>query len=272
VQPEHEAAFNRYYHNHVPTLLEIPGYAWGRRYVHVMGDRKYLALYQIDDATCLERLLGPGPEARDPIANSEFARFEALEGVGDVRINVYQQLSGTHLGHPLLEADYPISVVAMDCVDPAREAEFNEWYTHSHVPNLVREGDPVYAYTDLLLHDMGPALADGVTQGLATASEFRTTPLWGVRHSAPYLHDGRADTLESAILLHGGEAQAIRDASPVSPENTVVLGYAQGFTGYSLTPEDWVSGLGEDQERHTYPPTLTAPDSSGTSSMTAPRN
>ena len=50
------------------------------------------------------------------------------------------------------------------------------------------------------------------------------------------------------------------------------LGYAQGFTGYSLTPEDWVSGLGEDQERHTYPPTLTAPDSSGTSSMTAPRN
>ena len=138
VQPEHEAAFNRYYHHHVPTLLEIPGYAWGRRYLGVRGDLKYLALYQIDDDSYLESLLGPDAETRHPTARSEFARFEQLEGVSDVRINVYEQLSGTHLGHPLLEADYPISVVAMDCVDAARETEFNDWYTHSHVPNLVR--------------------------------------------------------------------------------------------------------------------------------------
>ena len=42
------------------------------------------------------------------------------------------------MGRPLLESDLPISVVAMDCADPAREGEFNAWYTHSHVPNLVR--------------------------------------------------------------------------------------------------------------------------------------
>jgi len=81
-----------------------------------------------------------------------------------------------------------------------------------HVPNLVRDGTPVYAYTDLLIHDMGASLADGVIQGLATGSEFRTQPLWGVRHSAPYLHDGRADTLDKAILMHDGEALAIRNA------------------------------------------------------------
>jgi cysteine-rich repeat protein len=61
-------------------------------------------------------------------------------------------------------------------------------------------------FSDLLVHDMGPGLADGITQEFAEGSEFRTAPLWGVRFSAPYLHDGRAATLEEAILAHGGEA------------------------------------------------------------------
>ena len=70
----------------------------------------------------------------------------------------------------------------------------------------------VRLFSDLLLHDMGPELADGIGQGDASGSEFRTAPLWGVRASAPYLHDGRAATLEAAIALHGGEAAASRDA------------------------------------------------------------
>lgn len=80
-----------------------------------------------------------------------------------------------------------------------------------HIPNIVTDGDPVFAFTDLLLHDMGPDLADGVVMGIATASEFRTQPLWGLRHHAPYLHDGRADTIARAIRAHGGEADASRD-------------------------------------------------------------
>jgi cysteine-rich repeat protein len=70
----------------------------------------------------------------------------------------------------------------------------------------------VALYSDLLLHDMGPALADGIRQGSASGSEWRTPPLWGVRHSAPYLHDGRAASLEEAIVLHGGEGTAARSA------------------------------------------------------------
>jgi CxxC motif-containing protein (DUF1111 family) len=98
-----------------------------------------------------------------------------------------------------------------------------------HVPNLVRSGTPVYAYTDLLIHDMGASLADGVTQGLATGSEFRTQPLWGVRHSAPYLHDGRADTLDKAILMHDGEALAIRNAYAArsAPEREAILRFLE---------------------------------------------
>jgi CxxC motif-containing protein (DUF1111 family) len=72
-------------------------------------------------------------------------------------------------------------------------------------------GRRVRLFSDLLLHYMGPDLADGIEQGEATGSEFRTAPLWGIAHSAPYLHDGRAPTLEDAIAAHGGEAAPSRE-------------------------------------------------------------
>ncbi len=90
--------------------------------------------------------------------------------------------------------------------------------TACHIPSLPSSRGPVEAYTDLLLHDMGPGLADGLQfgvpalGGLSTGGEFRTQPLWGVSLHAPFLHDGRAETLREAILAHGGEAQASRDA------------------------------------------------------------
>ncbi len=73
----------------------------------------------------------------------------------------------------------------------------------------------IHPYTDLLLHDMGPGLDDGYTEGTAQTWEWRTTPLWGLGlsknsqgGSALFLHDGRAKTIEEAISLHGGEAAA----------------------------------------------------------------
>jgi CxxC motif-containing protein (DUF1111 family) len=68
-------------------------------------------------------------------------------------------------------------------------------------------------YTDLLLHDMGSALDDNYTEGSATTAEWRTPPLWGLGLSPNsqggtyfLMHDGRAKSIEEAILLHGGEA------------------------------------------------------------------
>lgn len=81
-----------------------------------------------------------------------------------------------------------------------------------HVPALKGPRGLVPLYSDLLLHDMGEAMADGFVQGEASGSEFRTQPLWGVAATRPYLHDGRADTLEEAILAHGGEGSRARDA------------------------------------------------------------
>jgi CxxC motif-containing protein (DUF1111 family) len=89
-----------------------------------------------------------------------------------------------------------------------------------HVPELASSRGPVRAYTDLLLHDLGPELADGLAFGVpqaaslappTSAGEFRTQPLWGVSLSAPFLHDGRAETLHDAVALHAGEAAAARD-------------------------------------------------------------
>lgn len=78
--------------------------------------------------------------------------------------------------------------------------------TDCHLPTLPSKIGHLPAYTDLLLHDMGEQLADGITAGFATGQEFRTQPLWGVGLHPPYLHDGRADTLQEAIEWHGGEA------------------------------------------------------------------
>ena len=75
--------------------------------------------------------------------------------------------------------------------------------------HVVRLGG-VPLYSDLLLHDMGGALDDGVSQGAATGKDWRTTPLWGLGQRARLLHDGRAQSIEAAILAHGGEAEAAR--------------------------------------------------------------
>ncbi len=90
-----------------------------------------------------------------------------------------------------------------------------------HIPQLKTGNSAIaalnnrtfYPYTDLLLHDMGPGLNDGYTEGSATSAEWRTPALWGLGLSKNsqggnyyLLHDGRATSIESAILMHGGEA------------------------------------------------------------------
>ena len=88
-----------------------------------------------------------------------------------------------------------------------------------HIPELPSSRGPVRAYTDLLIHDMGDELADGMSLGRPQATlndpdhtrrEFRTQPLWGVSLSGPFMHDGRAETLDEAIRMHGGEGLGAR--------------------------------------------------------------
>jgi CxxC motif-containing protein (DUF1111 family) len=105
--------------------------------------------------------------------------------------------------------------------------------TSPYHPLAELRDQTISPYTDLLLHDMGPGLADDLGEGDASGAEWRTTPLWGLGLSAcvaggvtnpsgqqgdevctpehSYLHDGRARTIEEAILWHGGEGQLSND-------------------------------------------------------------
>lgn len=120
-----------------------------------------------------------------------------------------------------------------------REVFYETNCTGCHRPNYVThriEGDPaqsfqlIWPYTDMLLHDMGAGLADGRPEARASGTEWRTPPLWGmgltqqVSGHTYFLHDGRARSLLEAVLWHGGEAQAQRDAVvAMPPEDRVAL-------------------------------------------------
>ncbi|MDQ7061261.1 MAG: di-heme oxidoredictase family protein [Sulfurimonas sp.] len=80
------------------------------------------------------------------------------------------------------------------------------------------DGSKVRAFSDILLHDVGEGLSDGRSEFRATPREWRTAPLWGIakyirasNNKAELLHDGRAKSIEEAILWHGGEAQEIKN-------------------------------------------------------------
>ena len=80
-----------------------------------------------------------------------------------------------------------------------------------HMPSLpTGQGKHAFLYSDLLLHDMGPGLAD-LCKGAAATNEFRTEPLMGLRFRSRFLHDGRAERLSAAIAGHGGQGQAAAD-------------------------------------------------------------
>jgi CxxC motif-containing protein (DUF1111 family) len=94
---------------------------------------------------------------------------------------------------------------------------------HCHTPTLTTarstvaalDNQPVNLFSDLLIHDMGSGLADGVSQGEAGPSEFRTAPLWGLGQRIFFLHDGRTNDLITAILAHastGSEANSVVDS------------------------------------------------------------
>ena len=98
-----------------------------------------------------------------------------------------------------------------------------EWRTgkYAAVPSISNQR--IRPYTDLLLHDMGPDLADGRPDFKAGGSDWRTPPLWGiglskqVSASTSFLHDGRARNLLEAVVWHGGEAKASRDKFTALP-------------------------------------------------------
>jgi CxxC motif-containing protein (DUF1111 family) len=147
-------------------------------------------------------ITGGAPELSDADLDL-MVRYVALLGVGARRnLSDAQALHGEQL------------FASAQCV----KCHVPELVTSAYHPFTELRNQTIQPYTDLLLHDMGPGLADNMGEAGATGSEWRTPPLWnigltaGVSGGEAYLHDGRARTLEEAILWHGGEAEASKEA------------------------------------------------------------
>ena len=103
-----------------------------------------------------------------------------------------------------------------------------------HATLHLEDGAEVRAFTDLLLHDMGPSLNDGIREDGAAPGEWRTPPLWGIGATlrlGGLLHDGRARDVEEAIMWHGGEAarSQARFAGLTRDEKTALADYVTGL-------------------------------------------
>ncbi|MCB0354557.1 MAG: hypothetical protein KDD64_13570 [Bdellovibrionales bacterium] len=140
-----------------------------------------------------------------------------LSDEGLEKLTVYQEIAGV----PFARNQENERVVAgkvlfqqIGCDDCHKMTVTTE---SSSSPEL--DGQTIHPFTDLLLHDMGAGLADNRPEFSASSSEWRTLPLWGLgfirtvsRVELRFMHDGRARSVQEAILWHGGEAQASRDA------------------------------------------------------------
>ena len=139
---DHLDAFNTWYNSHLPNLLRIPGLTWAQRYINLEKSEpdatRFTALYGIRDAEDFPSLLDrTGSSEFHPIAASEFGAFSQLDGISGHVANVYEQINGSPLRAPLLESDRPLSIITAGG-DPEHETEWDNWYTESHVPNLLK--------------------------------------------------------------------------------------------------------------------------------------
>lgn len=166
---------------------------------------------------------------------SDFLPIENLNPQASGATAIADRVPEPELGAPAVRAvvDYLRMLAPPAPGEPTPAREQGEALFHDvgcaacHVPEFRTGPSPipgvsgrrVVLYSDLLLHDMGPGLADDRPDGDASGSEWRTAPLWGLRVMRDFLdgeafllHDASAATVEEAILRHGGEADAARGA------------------------------------------------------------
>jgi CxxC motif-containing protein (DUF1111 family) len=150
----------------------------------------------------------PNPDALDDDAHTGIdVDEETVNVVGDyVRL-----LSIPKREDPESDADLAAGAELFDAVD-CDACHTPSMRTRADYPIPQLADVDAFVYSDLLLHDMGEDLADGLVENDASGSEWKTAPLIGLRHLRSYLHDGRASTVAEAIELHDGEGS---EATPI---------------------------------------------------------
>jgi CxxC motif-containing protein (DUF1111 family) len=163
---------------------------------------------------CVKRSVPNDPQGAETVQIFDFLTYLApvTPGAGNSNGQALFTTVGCALCHT---PSYPTDAAVMIPSD---------LFGHFNGPIAALSNQTVNLYSDLLLHDMGTTLSDKIPQGLATASQWRTAPLWGLSQRTVFLHDGRAKTVSAAILDHGGEAtQVIGMFSALSPSDQADL-------------------------------------------------
>lgn len=155
----------------------------------------------VSQTTCEEVPSGGSPEVSDSALNA-MDDFLSVIAVPERRMDDEDSFNR---GADLFE-----HIACDDCHRP-------QLHTGEHPNFPILNNQIIYPYTDLLLHDMGEALSDGVKEGDAEPQEWRTPPLWGIgliegNGDSRFLHDGRAQTITEAINWHGGEASYSKES------------------------------------------------------------
>ncbi len=215
-----------------PSVVRAPG-AGGAARLGRFGWKASAATVREQSAKAFSADVGiSSPDAPGPWGDCT----EAQSACRTMPSGVQPRLGDTEAPDPVLEL---VSFYASNLAVPARrdvddpEVLRGKELFHSsgcvscHTPKFVTRRDAarpehrfqlIWPYTDLLLHDMGEGLADDRPVGDASGREWRTAPLWGIGLTGTvsghtfFLHDGRARNLLEAVLWHGGEGQASRDA------------------------------------------------------------
>ena len=215
-----------------PSVVRAPG-AGGAARLGRFGWKASAATVREQSAKAFSADIGiSNPDAPGPWGDCT----EAQTACRTMPSGVQPRLGDTEAPDPVLDL---VSFYASNLAVPARRAvddpevlRGKELFHSSgcvscHTPKFVTRRDAarpehrfqlIWPYTDLLLHDMGEGLADDRPVGDASGREWRTAPLWGIGLTGTvsghtfFLHDGRARSLLEAVLWHGGEGQASRDA------------------------------------------------------------
>jgi CxxC motif-containing protein (DUF1111 family) len=204
-----------------PNWINLPGYCYIRPGTVIRGDGKYIGRF--GKKASVYDLLQQSVNAynQDMGINSTYEHYNTYnnqEADPEVTNQTVQ-----HVVFYLQTLKAPIQRNQNDAgVQAGRQVFTSIQCAKCHIPQLqtgfsaigALSSKTIFPYTDLLLHDMGPGLNDGYTEGTAMPAEWRTPALWGLGLSRNaqggnyfLLHDGRATSIEQAILLHGGEAQ-----------------------------------------------------------------
>ena len=128
VDQEHEDAFDRWYNIHILNVLQFPGYGWSSRYVSLEGGTegpniRCLTLYIVEDRSAFNMVLAPTQEQRPKTLVEDQENFETIRGARYIHSSVYEHVSGSHLGKPLLAGNRPLLLLMTD-VNPGKESEW----------------------------------------------------------------------------------------------------------------------------------------------------